>query len=122
MTSPRVDRRLGSWKPVYDYLLSQLGPERATVLSVMAWHARGDYGYCNVSADHLAQQCGLSIWVLTAHRRWLVQEGWLEDLTPNTRRFTHHYRPTTKCAAPVRVERPLSIREQHARYILGGGE
>ena len=112
-----IDRNGGEWRPGYVHLRQVLGHQRGDLVSLVWWYAQGEAGYCNASRQRLANDLGLSKKTVTRDLHWLIAEGWLEDLTPQLRRRTHHLRPTQQCWTRIPVELPRMLRERKAVYL-----
>ncbi len=81
-----------TFTPLYDFVAAPYGLVTAAVYGVVHRHCAMRDGVCHASIRRMAELVGLDRATILRHLRRLVQEGYLEDLTPDQRNKPHIYR------------------------------
>jgi DNA-binding MarR family transcriptional regulator len=92
--SPRKNRDGGdlTFSPIFDLVAAQYGLVTAAVYGVVHRHCQLRDGVCRASIRRLAQLIGVDRATVLRHLHKLVEEGFLEDLTPDQNNKPHIYR------------------------------
>ncbi len=85
---------MSTFSPIFDEVSKNLGMSAASVYGVIWRHCQLRDGVCRASMSRMAGLLGCSI--PTVHRQILrlLDEGYIEDITPGLRNHPHSYRVT----------------------------
>ena len=84
------------WTPVFDDMARKHGAITAVVFGRIWRFCQGEKQVCVASLDRIAEDLGLDKATVLRHAKKLVEEEYLEDLTPNLRNLPHTYSDTGK--------------------------
>jgi DNA-binding Lrp family transcriptional regulator len=82
--------------PVIDTLVAEVGLMPAVVFGRMWRFCQGDRNECFASLSKISEDIGVDPATVMRHAKLLVENGYLEDVTPNLRNKPHTYRDTGK--------------------------
>jgi DNA-binding MarR family transcriptional regulator len=83
--------RVQGFTPVIDVLCEEMGLAPAAVYGVIWRYCQGPRGVCQASLETIGAHLGLNWRTVLRHIKHLVNEGYLEDLTPDLRNHPHTY-------------------------------
>ena len=81
-----------TFTPILDILAAQFGLVTAAVYGVVHRHCQMRDGVCRASTRRMAQLLGTTHITVQRHLRILVENGYLEDLTPDRGKKPHIFR------------------------------
>jgi hypothetical protein len=90
--------------PLIDSVVEVYGLVTAAVLGAALRYCQMEDEVCAAAQEKIAFRLGLSRATINTHLHILVQEGFLEDLTPDARNRPHVYKDTGKANIRVVVE------------------
>lgn len=96
---------LKNFTPVLDALIEnpRYGLVGATVFGVVWRYSQMTDGVCRASQETLAQKTGQTRKTVNKYIGWLVDDGYLTDLTPDLKNRPHVYRDSGKVALEVKA-------------------
>jgi len=81
----------GTFTPVFDSLLRELGLSSALVYGVIWRCCQMEQNVCRASLETLAKRTRLSRSSVIRHIKTLLRQGYITDLTPNLKHAPHTY-------------------------------
>jgi hypothetical protein len=91
------------WTPVIDGLAKDTSVITALIFGRIWRFCQMEDGICKKSLTELAEEMGMDRHTLYDHAQILVDQGYLEDLTPALRNAPHRYRDTGKAGLHIGV-------------------
>ena len=85
-----------NFTPLADVLVQKYGVMTAAVYGRVHRYTRMSSHVCYASLQSIAEGLNIDRVTVMRHLAILVEDGYLEDLTPNTRNRPHIYKPTRK--------------------------
>jgi hypothetical protein len=76
--------------PVSRPLVDELGYQAAYIFGIVWNYCQMESGICNASHDTIANRAGMSRRSVIDYIEKLIEAGYIEDLTPDTRNAPHH--------------------------------
>lgn len=92
------------WTPLIDILVANHSLVRAAVFGRIWRYCEMSEGECRAPLKKIANRLGISYRTVLRHIKALVDDGYLEDLTPDLRNRPHRYRETGKAGIRVKIE------------------
>lgn len=92
------------YTPIFDVVATRLGTMTALVFGVVWRHCQMRLGVCTAGVPRLADLTGIAEKTVRRHLAVLVENGYLEDMTPGIRNKAHIYKDTGKIRFRVSVE------------------
>lgn len=89
--------------PVIDQLAREYGLMRAAVFGRMWRYCQMQDGVCRASLETISTDLGIDRATVLRHAQELVNDGYLEDTTPEIRNRPHIYRDTGKAGIRVSI-------------------
>ncbi len=95
-TQKKPAARLPLFIPLFDSMAREYGPTVAGLYGLIWRHCPMNRGRCPLPIGRVATMLGSTHLTVTRHLRRLVDDGYLEDLTPQAKHTAHTYRLTSR--------------------------
>lgn len=89
--------------PIIDELAREYGLVRAAVFGRMWRYCQMSDGVCRASLETISTDLGVDRATIMRHAQGLVEDGYLEDTTPDLRNRPHIYRDTGKAGLRISI-------------------
>lgn len=96
--------------PVSRPLVEELGYQAAYIFGLIWNYCQMESGICNASHDTIANRAGMSRRSVIDYIEKLIEAGYIEDLTPDTRNAPHHL--STKKGVQILHSKERTIKEE----------
>lgn len=107
--------------PCIDVLIERHGLITAAVFGRMWRFCQGDYGVCFASQSRIAADLGMNRQTVLRHIKILVDNGYLEDRTPNRRNKPHTYADTGKASLSLKLTAGVTLSDSSVKQSDSDG-
>lgn len=113
--------KISGFTPAFDHLLENYGPIRALVFGKY-WRYWAAYGKACNSQEAMAEEIGIDDRTLRNHLKALVDDGYLEDMTPKLKNRPHSYIPTSKLTIEIEARARVQPESNSGQPESNSGE
>ena len=112
--SRTVLAKINGFTPVIDSITKDTGSPITSLVFGRMWRfCQMKDGVCNASLDKIAQLININKATVLRHAKVLVENGYLEDMTPDLRNQPHTYRDTGKAGLYMGVSARTTVAESN---------
>jgi hypothetical protein len=119
--SKTVLANVDGFTPCIDNITQEYGIMVSAVFGRVWRYCQGERGICDASLETIAEDLRMGYMTVLRHVKLLVNEGLLEDLTPNLRYKPHTYRDTGKVHFLLSMSAGLPKREIGSTNLVDEG-
>ena len=95
---------VSGFTPVIDSIAREYGLIRSAVFGRMWRYCQMQDGVCRASMETISEDLGIDRATVLRHAQELVNDGYLEDTTPDLRNRPHVYKDTGKAGLTISIE------------------
>ena len=106
-----------SFTPLFHNVLDQFGITAAAVFGRVWQYCQMERGFCHAEQETIAYQLGINRKTVNIALATLVQNGYLSDVTPNTKGRTRIYKDTGKAGGKVYEGITLPVTESVTEVV-----
>lgn len=119
--SKTVLAQVDGFTPVIDALLKEHGHLTALIFGKVWRYCQMSDGVCKASQQRIADELGVTRVTVNNHFSILVENGYLEDITPDLDGYPHTYKDTGRANLSIRLTGGVNEIDRGCKSNLQGG-